>query len=184
MAPYDYCGTLCATMTFSPRSRGTAVIAALGIAFFTRGVVLAQSTPEPSPTPAATTPDASTGGFDVSKLTPEQQAALRLAIIKTSQNPVGNITAIPFQNNFNYGFGPYTRFQYNLNVQPVIPFMLGPKMNLIARTIIPVLNQPSGAPPAVCAAFGCGSTLGPPRRTSGQFHSAGAWRRRSKPVAN
>jgi len=123
---------------------------------------LAQAQPTPGPQATATpgAPDASAGGFDVSKLTPEQQAALRLAVIKTSQNPVGNITIAPFQNNFNYGFGPYTRFQYNLNVQPVIPIMLSPSMNLISRTIMPVVNQPSAAPPGVCASFGCGSTWG------------------------
>lgn len=95
------------------------------------------------------------------KLTPEQQEALRLAIIKTSQNPVGNITVFPFQNNFNYGYGPYTRLQYNLNVQPVFPIMLNQNWTLVARTIIPVINQPSSAPPSVCAApGGCPSTFG------------------------
>ncbi|MBV8221768.1 MAG: neuromedin U [Candidatus Eremiobacteraeota bacterium] len=127
--------------------------------------VVAQA-PQPSPGPTATASPASgdnaeTGGFDVSKLTPSQQEALRLAVIKTSQNPVGNITVFPFQNNFNYGVGPYTRFQYNLNVQPVVPIMLSPNMNLIARTIIPALNQPSFAPPGVCASpVGCPSTFG------------------------
>ena len=47
----------------------------------------------------------------MSKLTPQQQAAIQAAIVKLSQNPVGNIAAIPFQNNFNYGVGPYQRFQ-------------------------------------------------------------------------
>ena len=118
--------------------------------------VVAQA-PQATPTPSA----ADTGGFDASKLTPAQQEALRLAVIKTSQNPVGNITVFPFQNNFNYGVGPYTRFQYNLNVQPVVPIMLSRSMNLIARTIIPVLNQPSFAPPGVCASLvGCPSTFG------------------------
>ncbi len=124
----------------------------------------AQTEPSVSPAPTASpsgAPDSSTGGFDASKLTPAQQEALRLAIIKTSQNPVGNITVVPFQNNFNYGYGPYTRFQYNLNVQPVVPIMLSQSMTLIARTIIPILNQPSSAPPAVCAsASGCPSTFG------------------------
>ncbi|MGC1380021.1 MAG: hypothetical protein WA814_03220 [Candidatus Baltobacteraceae bacterium] len=97
----------------------------------------------------------------MSALTPQQQAALREAIIKTSQNPVGNIAIIPFQNNFNYGVGPYTRFQYNLNIQPVVPFMLSKSMTLIARTIIPLIDQPSFAPPSVCASsYGCGSTFG------------------------
>ena len=126
----------------------------------------ASAQPEPSPSPSiqaspAAAPDASTGGFDAGKLTPAQQEALRLAIIKTSQNPVGNITIVPFQNNFNYGLGPYTRFQYILNVQPVVPIMLSTNMTLIARTIFPILNQPSAAPPPVCASpNGCPSTLG------------------------
>lgn len=102
-----------------------------------------------------------TGGFDPSKLTPEQRKALQLAIIKTSQNPVGNITVFPFQNNFNYGYGPYTRLQYNLNVQPVFPIMLSRDWNLVARTIIPVVNQPSSDAPTVCAGpGGCPSTFG------------------------
>jgi hypothetical protein len=102
-----------------------------------------------------------TGGFDPAKLTPAQREELRLAIIKISQNPVGNITVFPFQNNFNYGYGPYTRLQYNLNVQPVFPIMLSQNWNLVARTIIPVLNQPSSAPPTVCASpYGCPSTFG------------------------
>ncbi len=125
-------------------------------------------TPEVAPTPSATAVPAAgedthpeAGGFDPSKLTPQQREALQLAIIKISQNPVGNITVFPFQNNFNYGYGPYTRLQYNLNVQPVFPIMLSANWNLVARTIIPILNQPSSAPPPVCAGpGGCPSTFG------------------------
>lgn len=124
----------------------------------------AQASSTPTATAAPSESDdthSDTGGFDPSKLTPEQQEALRLAIIKTSQNPVGNITVFPFQNNFNYGYGPYTRLQYNLNVQPVFPIMLNQNWTLVARTIIPVINQPSSAPPPVCAApGGCPSTFG------------------------
>jgi hypothetical protein len=136
-------------------------------------IALAQASPAPSPVGATPAPQSSPapqaspsappsgGGLDLSKLTPQQQAAIQQAIIKTSQNPVGNIAIIPFQNNFNYGVGPYTRFQYNLNLQPVVPFMLSQNMTLIARTIIPVINQPSFAPPPVCAStYGCGSTFG------------------------
>lgn len=97
----------------------------------------------------------------MSKLTPQQQAAIQAAIVKLSQNPVGNIAAIPFQNNFNYGVGPYQRFQYNLNVQPVIPVALGTSANLIVRTIIPILVQPSFASPTACGPTGvCASTSG------------------------
>ncbi len=117
--------------------------------------------PSPSAAPAGEDTHSNTGGFVPNSLTPAQQEALRLAIIKTSQNPVGNITVLPFQNNFNYGYGPYTRMQYNLNVQPVVPIMLSKQMTLIARTIIPVLNQPSPQSPVVCASpGGCPSTFG------------------------
>jgi hypothetical protein len=123
-------------------------------------------TAQTTPIPAATASPGEdehpeTDGFDPSKLTPEQQEALRLAIIKISQNPIGNITVFPFQNNFNYGYGPYTRLQYNLNVQPVFPIMLSQNWNLVARTIIPVLNQPSALPPTACVSpTGCPSTFG------------------------
>lgn len=101
------------------------------------------------------------GGFDISKLTPQEREKLRLAIIKLSQNPIGNIAVVPFQNNFNYGIGPYTRYGYNLNIQPVIPIELTSAWNLVARTILPVVVLPSFAPPSVCAsASGCGSTFG------------------------
>jgi hypothetical protein len=108
-------------------------------------------------TAQATAPDAGQPTFD-----PTEQAKIEAAIIKASQNPVGNIAIIPFQNNFTNGVGPQSRAQYNLNIQPVVPIMLSPNMNLIARTILPVINNPSAAPPAFCNAtpFGCGSTFG------------------------
>jgi hypothetical protein len=119
----------------------------------------AQATPAPS---ASAAPSASPASIDPTSLTPDQQKVLQLAIIKTSQNPVGNITVVPLQNNFNYGVGPYTRLQYNLNIQPVFPIMLSSSWNLISRTIIPIVNQPSSAPPSVCATplLGCPSTIG------------------------
>ena len=62
---------------------------------------------------------------------------------KASQNPVSNFFNFPFQNNTNYGFGPYERTQNVLNIQPVIPFSLGSKINMINRIIVPVITQPS-----------------------------------------
>ena len=63
--------------------------------------------------------------------------------------------SVPFQNNFNFGIGPNHAMQYNLNVQPVIPISLSEDWNLITRTIIPTINQPSPAP-GVRSAFGLG----------------------------
>lgn len=121
----------------------------------------AQATPEPTPAPKQSAAPSTGGAFDASKLTPKQQAAIRLAIIKASQNPVGNIAALPIQVNNNYGLGPYTRYQFNLTIQPVMPIWIDRQVTLIARTIFPIYNQPSSAPPAVCASVaGCGSTFG------------------------
>lgn len=149
-----------------PAIRSIAAAIALAFAGALVPPAAGAATPGVSPTaaPAASPGSQShpeTGGFDPSKLTPEQRQALQLAIIKTSQNPVGNITVFPFQSNFNYGYGPYARFQYNLNVQPVFPIMLSRNWTLVARTIVPIVGQPSSAPPAVCAGpGGCPTTFG------------------------
>src|SRR6516162_9091805 len=59
-------------------------------------------------------------------------------LAKQAQNPVAKLISVPFQNNFNFGIGPNNVVQYNLNVQPVIPFNLNEDWNLITRTIIPI----------------------------------------------
>lgn len=143
--------------------RGALLTVVAAMLVVSTGASAQESSPSPAPavSPDAAAPDASTGGFDISKLTPAQREALQLAVIKISQNPVGNITVLPFQNNFNYGYGPYTRLQYNLNVQPVAPFMLSPTLSLVARTIFPIVNQPSALPPGACVTpTGCPSTFG------------------------
>ncbi|MBI4893827.1 MAG: hypothetical protein HY821_24640 [Acidobacteria bacterium] len=61
---------------------------------------------------------------------------------KTTQNPVGDIVSVPFQFNFNGGGGLKDATLFNLNLQPVIPIHLTPKVSLIARTIIPVNSMP------------------------------------------
>ena len=134
-----------------------AVAAAIAILACSTQAFAQSAPPDPTTETAQTQP---VGSGD-KQLTPEEQAALEAAVIKASQNPVGNIAIIPFQNNFSYGAGPYQRLQYNLNLQPVVPIMLNPNLNLIARTIIPIINAPSAAPPSVCAsAYGCPSTFG------------------------
>lgn len=64
------------------------------------------------------------------------------AVAKAAQNPIANITIIPFQNNTSYGIGPYNRTQNVLNIEPVIPFQLNDNWNLITRTIVPIISQP------------------------------------------
>jgi hypothetical protein len=77
------------------------------------------------------------------------------ALAKAAQNPVANMISVPFQNNFNFGVGPNDTTQWILNVQPVIPISLSEDWNLITRTIMPIINQPSPAS-GVPSAFGLG----------------------------
>ena len=64
-------------------------------------------------------------------------------LAKATQNPVASLISVPFQNNSNFGIGPYNRTQDVLNVQPVIPVRLNEKWMLISRTIQPIVWQPA-----------------------------------------
>jgi len=76
-------------------------------------------------------------------------------LVKQTQNPVANLISVPFQSNFNFGAGSKDEMVYILNVQPVIPIKLNEHWNLITRTIMPIINQPSLFP-GVDDAFGLG----------------------------
>jgi len=54
-------------------------------------------------------------------------------------NPIANLMSFPFQNNTNFGIGPYDRTSNVLNIQPVIPFFDG---MLITRSIFPIVWIP------------------------------------------
>ena len=54
-------------------------------------------------------------------------------------NPIANLMSFPFQDNINYGYGPYDRTTNILNIQPVIPLVGG---KIITRTIIPIVWIP------------------------------------------
>ena len=64
-------------------------------------------------------------------------------LAKQAQNPIANLISVPFQNNTDFNFGPRERTQNVLNFQPVIPFKLSEHWNLITRTIVPIVHQPS-----------------------------------------
>jgi len=67
-------------------------------------------------------------------------------LAKKTQNPVADLISVPFQNNFDFGVGPEDRTVWNLNIQPVIPFHLNERWNLVTRTILPVNHIPQLAP--------------------------------------
>lgn len=76
-------------------------------------------------------------------------------LAKKTQNPISDLISLPFQNNFNYNVGPNDETQYVLNIQPVVPFDLGDRFNLITRTIAPVIYQPRMGP-GMGSEFGLG----------------------------
>src|SRR5258705_5653152 len=53
-------------------------------------------------------------------------------LAKATQNPVASLISVPFQNNSNFGVGPYNRAQDVLNIQPVIPVRLNEKWRRIS----------------------------------------------------
>ncbi|HEX8814764.1 MAG TPA: neuromedin U [Terriglobales bacterium] len=61
---------------------------------------------------------------------------------KATQNPVANLISVPFQDNVDENAGPYARDKNTLNIQPVIPFQISQKWNLIPRIITPLIYQP------------------------------------------
>lgn len=67
-------------------------------------------------------------------------------IAKQAQNPIASMISVPFQNNATFGVGEDSRVQDSLLIEPVIPFKLTSDWNLITRTIIPLIDQPTLAP--------------------------------------
>jgi hypothetical protein len=67
-------------------------------------------------------------------------------LAKTLQNPIGNVISVPFQNNINFNVGPHKGTQDILNIQPVIPIHINQDWNVITRTILPLVWNPSFSP--------------------------------------
>jgi hypothetical protein len=79
-------------------------------------------------------------------------------LAKKLSNPISDLVSVPFQFNWEQNVGPKDQTRFVLNVQPVMPFTLTPKMNLIARVIVPFVSQPPLADGGVSAA-GVGDIL-------------------------
>jgi hypothetical protein len=65
------------------------------------------------------------------------------ALAKATQNPVGDLTSLPFQFNFNTGGDLADQTYLHFIFQPVIPFKLSDDWNIISRTIVPIDSVPS-----------------------------------------
>ena len=67
-------------------------------------------------------------------------------LAKAIENPISDLYYIPFQNLTNFNVGPHKGTQDILNIQPVIPIHINSEWNVITRTIIPLVWNPSMQP--------------------------------------
>jgi hypothetical protein len=108
----------------------------LALSYLSSGAVAQSMAPTP--------PDAS-GANDATELA------------KKLQNPIGDLYSVPFQNNTNFNVGPNKGTQDILNIQPVIPIHINQDWNVITRTILPLVWNPS-LQPAQSVPFGLAPT--------------------------
>jgi len=69
---------------------------------------------------------------------PHELSAQELA--KKLANPVSSLVSVPFQLNYDDGYAS-DGSRWTLNVQPVVPFAITAKWNLISRTIVPIISH-------------------------------------------
>lgn len=67
-------------------------------------------------------------------------------LARKTQNPVSDLISLPFQNNTDFAIGPDDDTRNVLNIQPVWPFSVTPKWNMITRTIAPLISVPEVVP--------------------------------------
>lgn len=61
---------------------------------------------------------------------------------KAVQNPLANMVNVPIQYNGSFPIGSFSRTQTVLSLQPVLPFRMSDRWNLVTRLIMPLVSQP------------------------------------------
>ncbi len=80
-------------------------------------------------------------------------------LAKQLANPVAALISVPFQLNHDENIGADdSGSRWTLNIQPVIPFDLTDDLNLISRTILPVVPI-DGVPTGAGSETGLGDTV-------------------------
>ncbi len=79
-------------------------------------------------------------------------------LAKKLSNPVASLISVPIQFNYDTGYGPKDADRVVANIQPVIPISLNEDLNLIVRTIVPIIYQGSLAD-FIDSEFGLGDTV-------------------------
>jgi len=67
-------------------------------------------------------------------------------VAKLVNNPLAETVTLEAQPSFNFGVGPSSDTEYVFNLQANIPIPLGAGWDAVARTVLPLVNEPSGAP--------------------------------------
>jgi len=132
----------------------------------------------PSPRAAAQQPPSSSLQVHVDA-TPSSAPDESAALAEKLQNPIADLISVPFQSNTNFNVGPNKGTQEILNVQPVIPIHLTEDWNVITRTILPLVWNPSFQPIASVPPFGLSATtfsafLSPTKDIDGWTFGGGA----------
>ncbi|MDR6666325.1 hypothetical protein J2X71_002583 [Rhizobium sp. 1399] len=69
-------------------------------------------------------------------------------LAKKLSNPIASLISVPFQFNYDHGYGPDDGDKATVNIQPVIPIEINEDWNVISRTILPVTWQNDIAGPS------------------------------------
>jgi hypothetical protein len=97
--------------------------------------------PAPVDTPAAASAPASAPAAAAAPA-PSDEEPSGEELAKKLNNPISDLVSVPFQFNWENGIGRPDRTRFILNIQPVMPFALNEKMNLIVRIVAPLVSQP------------------------------------------
>jgi len=107
----------------------------LAAAFLLGATGLAPGQQSSATPPAAATPASATPA------TGEAAPAANVdELAKKLSNPISNLISVPFQYTYTRTYGD-DGYQNLLNIQPVVPISISKDWNVIARTILPIVQQ-------------------------------------------